>query len=188
MISHSEIRKGVRIIIDGQPYEVLESMPMKKAQRRVVIQSRIKNLITGTVMDNNFHQGDMFQEAEIKKVNIKFLYANRGKYVFCYENDPSKRFEFTQEQIGNTSKFLRSNQIVEGLVFEEKIININLPIKVNLKVTQASPGIKGDSAQGANKTVTLETGAEITVPLFIKEGDILEINTEKGEYVRRITD
>lgn len=186
MISHSEIKKGVKIIVEGQPYEVLESMPLKKAQRRVVIQAKIKNMLTGSVVETNFHQGDMFQEAEVEKISVKFIYASRGKYVFCYENDPSNRFEFTQEQIGSASKFLKSGEIVEGLVFEEKIVNISLPIKVSLKVTQASPGVKGDSAQGANKTVTLETGAEVIVPLFIEEGDVLEINTENGQYVRRI--
>jgi len=187
MISHSEIRKGVRIIMDGQPYEVLESMPLKKAQRRVVIQTKIKNLITGNVLENNFHQGDIFQEADLEKIRVKFIYSDKGKYVFCYEKDPSKRFELTQEQIGNISKYLKSNEIVEGLVFEGKVISIILPIKINLKITQAPPGVRGDRAQGGNKTATLETGAGIQVPLFIEEGDIIEINTEKEEYVRRIS-
>ena len=95
-------------------------------------------------------------------------------------------FDFTQEQIGNKAKFLRPNEIVEGIIFQEKIVNISLPIKVQLKVDQVPPGIKGDRAQAGNKIAVLETGAEINVPLFIEDGDVIEINTETEEYVRRM--
>lgn len=186
MIDHTQLRKGVRIIIDGQPYEILESMPLKKAQRRVVIQARIKNLITGAVFEKNFHQGDVFDEAELEKFQAKFLYSHKDKFFFCDSKNPSKRFDFAKEKISQVSDFLKPNQIVDGLMFQDKIINISLPIKIQLKVSQAPPGIKGDTAQGGTKTVVLETGKEINTPLFIEEGDIIEINTEKGEYVRRI--
>jgi len=186
MIDHTQIRRGVRMIIDNQPYEVLESMPLKKAQRRVVIQTRIKNLITGNVFDRNFHQGDIFEEAELKKFQAKFLYSHRDKFVFCQENNPSKRFELLKEQLGETVKFLKQNQTVEGLIFDDKIINISLPIKIQLAVKETPPGVKGDTAQGGTKIAILETGAEISVPLFIEEGDVIEINTEKSEYVRRL--
>lgn len=186
MIDHGELRKGVRIIIDGEPYEVLESMPLKKAQRRVVIQAKIKNLINGNVFDRNFHQGDVFEEAELIKFQAKFLYSHKDNFFFCEADNPSKRFSFTKEQIGSLANFLIPNQIVEGLMFGEKIINISLPIKICLKVKEAPPGIKGERAQAGTKPVILETGAEINVPLFIEEGDIIEINTETGEYVRRV--
>ena len=186
MISHSELRKGVRIITDGQPYEVLWSMPLKKAQRRVVIQTKIKNLINGNVFDRNFHQGDVFEEADLEKTTIKFIYNNKDKYVFCYPDKPSERFELTQQQVGDTAKFLKSNQEVEGVFFEDKIISVSMPIKIEVKVKDAPPGVKGDRSQGGTKTVILETGTEIQVPLFIETGDIIEINTEKGEYVRRM--
>jgi len=186
MINHNQLRKGVKIILEGQPYEVLESMPLKKAQRRVVIQTKIKNLINGNVFDRNFHQGDIFEEAELEKVQAKFLYSHRDRFVFCEENNPSKRFEFSKKQIGSAVKFLKPNQIIEEILFEGKVINISLPIKISLKIIQSPPGFKGDRAQAGNKTVILESGAEINVPLFVKEGDIIEINTEKEEYVRRI--
>jgi elongation factor P len=186
MIDHTGIRKGVRIIIEGQPYEILESMPLKKAQRRVVIQTRIKNLVTGNVFDRNFHQGDMLKEAELKKFDAKFLYSHRDRYFFSETENSSKRFDFGKEQLGEITKFLKPNQIVQGLVFNGKIINITLPIKIRLKIKEAPPGVKGDRAQGGSKAVVLETGAEIAVPLFIQEGDVIEINTEKEEYVRRI--
>jgi len=186
MIDHTQLRRGIRIIIDDQPYEILESMPLKKAQRRVVIQTKIKNLINNNVYDRNFHQGDVFEEAEIEKFQAKFLYSDRDRYFFCDAQNPAKRFDLSKEQIALTVKFLKPSQIVDGLIFKNKIINISLPIKIQLKVIQAPPGIKGDSAQAGTKLVVLENGAEINVPLFIEEGDIIEINTKKGEYVRRM--
>jgi len=159
---------------------------MKKAQRRVVMQTKIKNLITGVISDRNFHQGDMFEEAELEKFQAKFLYSHRDKFVFCDVDDPSKRFELTPAQVGNSAKYMRQNEIVEGVTFEEKIVNINLPIKVQLKIKETPPGVKGDRAQGGTKTAVTETGAQIQVPLFINEGDTIEINTETGEYTRRI--
>lgn len=198
MLSHTDLKKGVKIIVGGEPYEILEARPLKMAQRRVVIQTKIRNLITGNVVARNFHQGDLFKEADIPKFEAKFLYsrpnrksstsngASRHRYFFCEKDDPSKRFDLNSEQIGIQSKFLKPNQIVEGIIFDDKIINISLPIKVQLKATEAPPGIKGGRSQPGKKQVTLETGAKINVPLFIKEGDIVEVNTETGEYLRRV--
>ena len=185
MLSHTDLKRGIQIILDGEPYEILESAPMKKAQRRPVIQSRIKNLITGNVLERNFQQGDVFEEADLKKFEVKFLYTHKGKFYFSEKDNPNKRFELTKEQIGFGAEFLKPNQVLTGILFQEKFINVILPIKVQLKVTEAPPGIKGDRAQGGTKTVTLETGAKINTPLFIDSGDVVEVNTENGEYVRR---
>ncbi|MEK7519239.1 MAG: elongation factor P [Patescibacteria group bacterium] len=186
MLTHSDLKKGVKIIIEGEPYEVLESAPLKKAQRRVVIQTKIKSLINGKVLEKNFHQGDVFEEADLKKTEAKFLYSYKDKFFFCESNNPSKRFELNQEQIGEISKFLKQNQMIESIEFNGKIISIFLPIKINLKVTESPPGVKGNRSEGGNKQIVLETGAKLNAPLFIKEGDIIEINTERGEYVRRV--
>jgi elongation factor P len=186
MLKHTDIKKGVQFIFEGEPWQVLEASSMKVAQRRPVIQSKIKNLINGKVMEKNFQQGDLFDEAELEKKNIKFIYQNKGECFFCEENDPSKRFSLPEDQVGNQAKFLRANEIVVGLVFDEKFINIILPIKVQVKVKEAAPGVKGDSAQGGTKAVKIESGAEIQVPLFIEQGDTIEINTELGTYVKRV--
>jgi elongation factor P len=186
MLSHTDLKRGVQIVLDGEPYEILESAPMKKAQRRPVIQSRIRNLITGNVFERNFQQGDVFEEAELEKIEARFLYSHREKFVFCEVKNPKNRFELDKEKIGFGTEFLKPNQILTGILFQEKFINIILPIKVQLKVTEAPPGIKGDRAQGGTKTIVLETGAKINTPLFIETGDIVEINTETGEYVRRV--
>jgi len=202
MINHADLKKGIRILFEGQPYEILEARSLKMAQRRVVIQAKIKNLINGNVCSRNFHQGDVFQEANLSKIEAKFLYfrpdrprpkssggatgASRNRYFFCEKDNPAKRFDLNEKQIDSQVRFLKQGQVVEGILFENKIINISLPIKIQLKVTEAPPGVRGERAQSGTKTVTLETGAKINVPLFIGQDDIVEINTEAGEYVRRI--
>lgn len=186
MLTHTNLKKGVRFIYENQPWEVLEAQLLKMAQRRPVIQSKIKNLISGTIKEKNFQQGDVFSEAKLEKKNIKFLYSNKDQYFFSEENDPKNRFSFTEGQIGKHAKFFKPNSLVEGILFNNKIINISASIKVQLRVKESPPGIRGDRSQGGTKLAILESGAEVQVPLFIKDGDIIEINTETGEYVKRV--
>ena len=186
MLSHNDLRKGLKIILNDQPCQVLESSLVFKGRGGSFCQTKIKNLITGNVISKTFHPGDSFEEAEIKKITVKFLYSHRDKFFFCEEKNHSNRFELPEEIIGESIVFLKPSQVIEGIQFREKIINVSLPIKVQLKVIETSPGIKGDRAQGGTKIVKLETNAQINAPLFIKEEDIIEINTEKAEYVKRI--
>lgn len=183
-IPYSELKKGVRIIHHSQPYEITEASTMFKARGHSVLQTKLKNLITGNIVSQTFRPSETFEEAELSKMKAKFLYFHRDKYVFSKES--SERFNLNKEQLGDIVKFLKPNQVVEALIFKEEIINISLPVKINLLIAEAPPGIKGGRSQSGNKLVTLETGAEINVPLFVKQGDIIEVNTEKGEYVRRI--
>ena len=141
-------------------------------------------------MPATFHAADKAQEAEIDTRNIRFIYQNRGEYWFSEENDPSKRFTLPEEIIGQSAKFLKGNTIVETLMFgeddEKKIFGVKIPIKMDLLVKDAPPSIKGDTASGGGKLVTLETGATVTAPLFVNQGDTIRINTETGEYVERV--
>lgn len=186
MLDSSELKKGTRIIYKDQPYEILESQAMFKGRGSSTLQVKLKNMITGNVIPESFRGSDSFEEADLTKMKAKFIYANKDKYVFSEENNPSKRFELTEDQIGNIAKYLKNNQIVEGLIFEEEIINISIPVKVTLKINEAPPGIKGDRATSGTKVAILETGAEVNVPLFVEQDDVIEINTETNEYVRRI--
>ncbi len=186
MLTHTDIKRGVQFIFEGQPWEVMDAQLLKMAQRRPVMQSKIRNLIDGRVQEKNFQQGDVFEEADLQKHEIKYLYNTKGQYWFCEPNDPAKRFSFTEEQIGTKAKYLRPNEIVTGIVFDDKIINFKLPIKVELKVKETPPGVKGDRAQGGTKEAVLESGATIQVPLFIEEGDVIEVNTETETYVKRV--
>jgi elongation factor P len=186
MLSYFDLRKGTKFILEGEPYEVLEFQQIYKAQDMVVARTKIRNLINGKVLEKTFHQDDTFEEAELEKIEVKFIYSHRGKFVFSEARNPKKRFELTEAQIGSGAKFLKPNQNLIGIKFQGKIINILIPIKVQLKVQEAPPGIRGDRAQGGTKKVILETGAQIDVPLFIETGDVIEVNTETGEYVRRV--
>ena len=185
-IPYSELKKGTQIIFKDQPYKIIETSSMFKGRGHSVLQAKLKNLTTGNIIQTTFHPSDSFEEAELSIIKAKFLYSHRDKFFFSEENNPRNRFVLNEKEIGQTAKFLKPGQIVEGVIFEDKIINISLPIKIQLKVAQAPPGVRGDRAQAGNKIVTLETGAEISAPLFVGEGDIIEINTEKNEYVRRI--
>ena len=186
MLNYFDLRKGVQFIIDGQPHEVLEFQQIIKAQDATVIRTKVKNLLTGKITDRTFHKGDSFEETESEKAQVKFIYAARGKYVFCWVGDHSKRFELTEEKIGAGAKFLVPNTILDGTVYEGNVISVTLPIKVQLKVKEAAPGVKGNRAQSGTKTAVLETGASIQVPLFVEAGDLIEINTESQEYTKRI--
>lgn len=191
MLEYNEIKERKYISWNGEPYEVLSSHVFRKQQRKPVNQVKMRNLITGKMAENSFHQSEKVEEADISRKNIKYLYHKPNKqqgieeYWFSEEGDPSKRFSLPEELIGIQVNFIKENEIIEALVHEDQIVGISLPLKVSLKVTEAVPAVAGNTAQGATKQVTLETGYSVTVPLFIKEGDILSINTATGEYAGR---
>jgi len=184
-LSVNELKPKTFFIFEGQPWVVLESHHLKMQQRRPVVQTRIRNLLNGKIIEHNFAQSDVFEEADIRREEVKFLYSHRDEYWFSHKDDPSKRFKLGEEIIGDATKYLKSNTLVEAILFNDQIINIELPVKMDFKVVEAPPAIRGDTAQGGVKQVVIETGATINTPLFIEEGDIIRINTETGQYVER---
>lgn len=184
-LDYNELKAGMLFIKDGDPYEVTEYAFIRMQQRKPVAQLKIKNLISGKVVNYTAHQTDVFPEAEIEQQTVKFIYRSRDEYWFHEANNPSKRFPLKEDVIGEAGKFLKANLEIKAFKFNDKIINVELPPKMDLKVTEAPPAIKGNTAQGGTKLVTLETGAQINVPLFINENDIIRINTQTGEYVER---
>lgn len=186
MLTYNELKKGTIFVLDGQPYEVLEYEFLRMQQRKPVAKTKIKNLLSGKIVERNFHQSETFDEAEIEREPVKYLYNHRDEYWFSAKDDPSKRFELKEENIGIGARFLRPNSEAISVKFNGQIINIEVPIKVDLKVKDAPPGIKGDTAQGGTKVATLETGATVNVPLFVNAGDIVRVNTALGEYVERV--
>lgn len=185
-LEYNEITPKQTVILDGDPYVVLSSNIAKKDRQKASNQTKLKNLRTGNVVDRTFHQSDSLPEADVTKRDIKYLYNNRGEFWFCEVDDPKARFNFPEDIIGDQAKYLKENSTVEALVFDEAIISINIPIKVDLKVTEAAPAVKGNTSQGATKEVTVESGATIQVPMFINEGDIVRINTETNSYTERV--
>lgn len=183
-----DVDRGMIIVLDNQPYKVTKADHMFKGRGSSVTQAKLKNLKTGNVISKTFRSSDNIKEADIQRNNVKFIYENRDKYTFSAEKNPSDRFELSKEQVGDVSKFLKPNMIVEAVVFNDEVINIVLPIKVIYKVTEAAPGVQGDRSSAGNKTVKIETGAVIDVPLFIVQEDMIEINTESREYCRRVNE
>ncbi|MFA5842049.1 MAG: elongation factor P [Candidatus Paceibacterota bacterium] len=192
MLEYNEIKPGKFIIYNGEPYEVIEYHVARTQQRKPQNQTKLKSLLSGRVISISFHASDKVSEADISKRPINFVYANRGEYIFSEVKDQSKRFTIDESIIGPQAKFLKGNTPVDALVFtddddEEKIIGVKLPIKMELLVKDAPPAIKGNTASGGGKQVTLETGAIISVPLFIEAGETVRVNTETGEYTERVS-
>lgn len=186
MLSYTDLRKGVLFILDGDPYEVIESNFLRMQQRKAVVQTKIRNLATGKILDRNWQGSDNFEEAEIERKQAVFLYANRGEYWFHAKGDPKARFSLKDEFLGEQGQFLKPNTEVETMLFEGRVIKVKMPIKMEYKVIEAPPSIKGNTAQGGTKTVTLEGGAKVNVPLFVNQDDVIRVNTETGEYVERV--
>ena len=186
MLDYSEVTVHKYIIFEKEPWEVLDAHVFRKQQRKPVNAVKLRNLITGRITETTFHVSDKVEEADIDKKEVKYLYTNKGEFWFCEAKDPAKRFELPEEMLGSGSKFLKPNTVVDAMLFDDKIIGIKFPIKMELKVVEAHDATRGNTAQGATKSVKLETGAEIQVPMFIKEGDVVRVNTETSEYADRV--
>ncbi|MBX2866590.1 elongation factor P [Candidatus Kaiserbacteria bacterium] len=185
-LQYNEITTKKAVVMDGDPYLVLSSALSKKDRQKASNNVKMKNLRTGGVVDRTFHQSDTLEEADIEKREVKFLYENRGEYFFCTPDNPRDRFSFEKDIIGDQAIFLKENSLVEALAFNDEIMSISLPIKVDLEVTEAAPAVKGNTSSGATKEVKLESGATIQVPMFINEGDVVRVNTEEGAYAERV--
>jgi elongation factor P len=186
MLDYNELKPGTYIVLDGKPYVVLEFNFLRMQQRKPAVQTKVKDLISGKVISRSFHMADQIEEADIAKKKVKFLYTNKGEYWFCEEKNPAGRFKLPREIIGDSADFLKPNTIVDALFFGEDIINIDLPIKMDLKVAEAPPSFRGDTASAGSKQVRLESGAMLNVPFFINEGDMVRVNTKERAYVERV--
>lgn len=187
-LEYNELRIGTIFTKneDPDPYQVLEYAFIRMQQRKPVAQLKIKNLITGKMLDYTAHQNEDFREIEIDQMPVVFIYRNKDQYWFNEKGNPKNRFFLTEGIVGSAGQFLKPSTEITAMKFGEKLISIKLPAKIDLKVTEAPPAIKGNTAQGGSKLVTLETGAKVNVPLFINEEDVIRINTQTGEYTERV--
>jgi elongation factor P len=188
-LDYDEIKPRKFILVDDQPFEILESHVARTQKRKPQNQVKMRNLLNGKVVPGTFHASDTAEEADISKREAIFLFANKGQYWFCDPKDRAKRFEISEDVIGDQTRFLKDNITVDIKVFEydeeERVIGITLPVKMTFEVKEAPPAIKGNTASGGGKLVTIETGAQITTPFFIETGDKIIVNTETGEYFER---
>ena len=174
------------MVYNDEPCKVLSHHVFRMQQRKPVNQTKMKGLKSGKVYEYSFHQTENVQEAELENKPIIFIYEAKGEYWFHEAGNPAKRFALSADLIGPGVNFLKVKGEYQAVIFEEEIIGVEIPVKMQLKVTEAAPAVKGNTAQGATKTVVVETGATITTPLFINEGDVIEVNTETGEYTARV--
>jgi len=190
-LQYNEIREKKIIIHADEPCEVVESHVARTQQRKPQNQVKLRSLISGKVFPATFHVSDSADEADMEKREVTFLYHNKGEYWFCDPTDKSKRFKLDEALLGDTVKFLKENSNVTALVWtneddEEKIIKLSMPIKMEFKVKEAPPAVRGDTSKGGIKVIILENGAKLNAPMFVNEGDIIRVNTETGDYVERV--
>ena len=183
-IAFKEIKKGTTILIDGEPYEVIDRSFRAKQQREAMATVNMKNLLTGKVLTNNFQSSAQVEEINLEESRAQFLYKEGDEYYFM-DQETYDQFSLDKSQLRDSANYLKEEIIVRIKKFGDKPIDIILPAEVSLKVIEAPPGVKGDTVQGGSKIITLETGLRITTPLFVKEGDNVIIKTKTGKFDRR---
>lgn len=183
-ITFREIKKGSILLLDNEPYEVLDRSFRAKQQNKAMATVNMKNLNTGKVLEKNFQSSAPVKEITLEEIKAQFLYKEGENYNFM-DQETYDQFFLEKKQIGDTANYLKEEIVVRIKKFNDKPIDIILPTEVSLKVIDSPPGVKGDTAHGGSKTVTLETGLKLNVPLFIKEGENLIIKTKTGNFDRR---
>jgi len=184
MLSISEIKLGKLVQVAGEPYVVIKAEHHKMGRGGAVLKTKLRNLISGSVLEKTFQGNDKAEEAETEKRKANFMYKDDTS-AFFMDNESYEQFDLPLEQIGDKIKFLKEGTDVDTLYFDNRPVTMDLPVKMKFKVVSAPPGIKGNSAGGVTKQVELETGASIAAPLFIEEGQTIVVNTDTGEYVER---
>ena len=182
--SLTDIRAGAIVKVNNQPYLVVWSEFNRKQQRKPVMRTKLKNLIDGSVLEKTFLAGESFEFAEIERRKCQYLYKD-AEFANFMNNESFEQFSLPVENIEEALLFLKDDTEVYVVFYEEKPISVQAPIKVTLSIVETTPGVKGDTATGGSKQAKVETGAVVMVPLFVKEGDKIVINTETGEYVNR---
>ena len=185
MFDSSNLRKGLKLEIDGEPYIVVQFEFVKPGKGQALYKCRLKNMITGSQFDRTYRSGEKFNEANLEETEMEYLYFDGEHY--CFMNTSNYEQELLSEsQVAEAKNYLKENTVCNVLMFDRKPIGITLPFFIELKITKADPWAKGDTASGDSKPATLETGYEIQVPPFVEEGEVVRIDTRTGNYVERV--
>ncbi len=196
MLDYNQIKERRYIVLEGVVYEVISSQVSRKQARKPVNQTKLKNLMTGSVTERSFGSNEKAEEADVTRKSYTYMYnkfnrqTGENELWFSIADNPKERFELSEAVVGDSLQYLKTNMDVDAIVWtnkqdEEIVIGLKLPIKVTLAVKEAPPTIKGNTATGGNKVVVLENGTKVNAPLFIEAGESIVINTESGEYVER---
>lgn len=185
MYESGDLKKGLKIAIDGEPYVITQFDFVKPGKGQALYKCKLKNMLTGAQFDRTFRSGEKFNEANLEEVEMEYLYADGESY--CFMNTSTYEQDYISgDQIGEDRNLLKENTVCSVLLFDDKPIGVTLPIFIELKITRADPWVKGDTASGDTKPATIETGYVLQVPPFVEEGEMIRIDTRTGEYVERV--
>jgi elongation factor P len=185
MYSTPDFRKGLKIELNGEPFAIVDFLHVKPGKGGAFVRTTLKSLITGNVIDRTFRSGEKVDKPNLEEKEMQFLYETEGEFHFMDVESYEQLF-LTEDQLGDARNYLQENVNVTVLFHNGKPIGVEVPIFVELAVTRTEPGVRGDTAAGATKPATLETGMTVQAPLFVNEGDILKIDTRTGKYVERV--
>ena len=184
MISSNDFRPGVTIELDGNVWQVVDFQHVKPGKGAAFVRCKLKNLQTGAVVERTFNAAERLPNAEVVRREMQYLYENDGMYVFM-DNETYEQTELSKETLGSALNFLKENMDVKIMIYDNRVLGVDLPNTVELTVVETDPGIRGDTATGGSKPAKMDTGYVVKVPLFINEGDVLRIDTRTGEYIER---
>jgi elongation factor P len=184
MYTITELKPGKAITIDGEPFLILTADFSRKSQSKANMQTKLKNLKTGSIIAKNFQGSEKIEPAEVGYRHVQYLYVNQGKRAFM-DLETYDQFELSDDSLGDVVNYMIDGMEVDALTYDGNPIGIKLPATVILTVVETSPGLRGDTATGGNKPAKLDSGVSLNVPLFVNEGDRIKVNTERGEYVER---
>lgn len=184
-VDTSKFYKGMKIEHDGSIWEIVEFSSSKMGRMGAIVTTKLKNIVSGAVQEKKFRSGESFEVPDIEKKNMQFLYSDDIGFHFM-DTESYEQISFSEEQVGDTKKFLKEQQEVQVQIYHGKPIGIELPTSVEFEITYTEPGIKGDTVSSTTKPATIETGATINVPLFIDIGDRVKVDTRNGNYLERV--
>lgn len=186
MISTTDFKNGITIFLEGAVYQLVEFQHVKPGKGGAFVRTKLKNLRSGGTIDRTFRAGEKMEQAILERRVLEFLYSSGDEYVFM-DTETFEQISLRENDIGEQARFLKENLPITIIYHEDSIIGVELPHTVELKVTQTDPGLKGDTASGGSKPAVVETGATVTVPLFIQEGEIIRVDTRNGQYLERVS-
>ncbi len=184
MISAGDFRNGVCFEMDGQLYQVVEFQHVKPGKGAAFVRTKYRNIKTGAVVENSFNPNEKYEEVQLNRDDMTYLYSDGNLYYFM-NTETFEQIPVNADAIGDGLRFLKENMEVRMMSYKGEVISIEIPNFVELEVTECEPGVRGDTATNATKSAVVETGAEIRVPLFINQGDVIRIDTRTGEYMER---
>lgn len=184
MLSTTDFRKGLKLKVEGEIYYIVDFQHGRTAQRRAQVRTKLKSIRTGAVLERTFAAGETFDEPDFEEKTMQFLYSAGSEYHFM-DSKTYDQISLTEEQLGDYKWYLKENSEYRVMFFEGQPVNVDLPTSLVLRITSTEPGIKGDSVTNLTKNATLETGLVVKVPLFIKEGEYVKIDTRTNEYIER---